>query len=818
MTAAVRILTTRTVDSSPAILLVDPNGSKTLINCGEGSQRSFLELSQKLSSVDRVCLTHLSHDAVGGLPGMILSSADAAKATQVHQMAQKAGIAQANNNNSSSTLGLVGLELIGPKGIKPYLRSLRHFVRRDDFPLTIREGIYCQAPVNTTLDTSSSNRKKKRKRQENKEDTATITSKPSYFGVQTIPIPYQIPNPNNRRLPKFPTEVVSFVFTTPPVAGKFLPNKAKELGIPPGPLYAQLKNGKTITFTNKEGKEQIVESSQVVLEPSPAMMVAVLYYPALQVWNTLQPKLDDMIGQQSSCQLELVIHMTTKSILEDPVCQTWRKQFTKDKDNNSTRHIFLETSDPATWTPPAKNSPSPYTSACIGALLRSKLSSSVYATPDYLQLQQSTISATGSEPAPSTTNNRMIQEEDNNMSSAMPLMEYILLPLVRKGFNEELLVSTTPSSALADRTKEGMELLEKSGALEVAKEVLANSDSAESNNNSSSSKAELLFTGTGSAIPCKHRNVTGACLRNEDGQGMLLDVGEGTVGQLLRTHSSSSAEDQLCTIKVAWVSHPHADHHLGLVRLLTERQAVLDQRGGKSDPLLVIGPPPVLDFLKEYEQIDPRIESSYVSLDCRQVQNKGPNNNERPLPRLIQENSFLRGRAIEAIQVTHCPYSYAVVVDGTSFGRVAYSGDCRPSSRFAERARDADILIHEATFEIGMEAEAAMKRHSTVGEALKVAQDMRAKHLVLTHFSQRYPKISPLIVNGQNGQNTSNTTLPVIFAFDYMGLTPTNLDVASKLTPSLRCLYPEEEGGGGSEKNNEASAMSIPGFFTQNPY
>ena len=41
---------------------------------------------------------------------------------------------------------------------------------------------------------------------------------------------------------------------------------------------------------------------------------------------------------------------------------------------------------------------------------------------------------------------------------------------------------------------------------------------------------ELLFTGTGSAIPCKHRNVTGMYLRFHNGNAMLLDVGEGTTG------------------------------------------------------------------------------------------------------------------------------------------------------------------------------------------------------------------------------------------------------------------------------------------------
>ena len=56
----------------------------------------------------------------------------------------------------------------------------------------------------------------------------------------------------------------------------------------------------------------------------------------------------------------------------------------------------------------------------------------------------------------------------------------------------------------------------------------------------------LIFTGTGSAIPCKHRNVTGIYLGMNDGSGMLLDVGEGTLGQLIRSWRSTYKGDDEC--------------------------------------------------------------------------------------------------------------------------------------------------------------------------------------------------------------------------------------------------------------------------------
>ena len=111
-----------------------------------------------------------------------------------------------------------------------------------------------------------------------------------------------------------------------------------------------------------------------------------------------------------------------------------------------------------------------------------------------------------------------------------------------------------------------------------------------------------------------------------------------------------------------------------------------------------------------------------------------------------------------------------------------------------------------------------MKRHSTVGEALEVAEQMKAKALILTHFSQRYPKIPPLA----NGFLSCNG-VPIIFAFDFIKITPENLQVASMLTPALRLLYPEDDDtneNDGNEvveamTNTAKAAMNIPGLFAQ---
>jgi ribonuclease Z len=69
---------------------------------------------------------------------------------------------------------------------------------------------------------------------------------------------------------------------------------------------------------------------------------------------------------------------------------------------------------------------------------------------------------------------------------------------------------------------------------------------------------------------------------------------------------------------------------------------------------------------------------------------------------------------------------------------VAVCLDTRPCPRSVELARDADVLIHEATFEAGKHDLAQTTGHSTVADAAEIAKQAGAKKLVLTHISARY--------------------------------------------------------------------------------
>ena len=115
--------------------------------------------------------------------------------------------------------------------------------------------------------------------------------------------------------------------------------------------------------------------------------------------------------------------------------------------------------------------------------------------------------------------------------------------------------------------------------------------------------------------------------------------------------------------------------------------------------------------------------------------------------------------------------------------KITYSGDCLPSIELLRIGMDSTVLIHEATFEDEMAEAAARKYHSTVSQAIDQGQRMNAKHIILTHFSQRYPAIprilSPLPAN-------------VSIAFDNMQLVESDLREMHEMYPTLKRLFSDD--------------------------
>ena len=924
MTSCVRVLSIQALDSFSSILLVSPNGKKTLVNCGDGCQRIFLEFGQKVSTVDRICLTHLGHETIGGLPGMILTSSDVIKqATEKSKSMLKSkvssggggvGVQKQQGKQRQQPPPGPGLTIVGPNGTQKFLRSLRHFMRRDSFRIEVQEGAYNQSATkcDTNGNNNNNNNNNKKQKRGGKGDikNSNHTDDDSSFLVQSIAA-YTTKSDNSttdstiiqsKKRPRTTEEteenrtiltsqqqqqqeqstsfhhkneqqchnnhsnqVLSFLFTTPPIAGKFLIEKAKALGIPKGPLYRRLKAGETITFPSPSSSDKTVtvESHQVVEPSSPGVVVAVLCYPSLDVLNQLQKSNEMKQFQRQEQQqqgkdnittddqnhdkrpvLELIVHMTSREIFESNTCSTWRKSYY----GSCVRHLFVRT-ETATGIDRVATSPcddseslmSPFHSAHSGAQLRSMVCPYVYRSPlqendfeNRLTIDTNRQEQTIIPPGIEIEREETTKDEESNVVYAVPLLEYVLLPRPKRGFQNGDACNQHRKALKND----AQVLLNTSGCLDRANQLLEND---RVDNKSHCTGGEILFTGTGSAVPCKHRNVSGIYVRMENGNSMLLDTGEGTIGQLLRAKQQQKhrgiGEESLATvlknIKAVWISHPHADHHLGIIRLLEERKRLVSD----SDPIVLIAPPNLLYFLKEYELIEPRVVGSYMFLDCRALTTNS-NNDRKTSPKHHETLALQRLKddlgihSCTSIPVAHCAHSFAVVFHGTAFGSLAYSGDCRPSENFAKIAYNADLLIHEATFANGMEADAVVKRHCTVGEALRIATKMNAKTTVLTHFSQRYPKIPELdfgISNTFSSSTTTTTTtdnalslpsgMKVIPAFDFMVITPTNIASAAMLTPALQLLYPDDSddamGDDTMEKSEAQAALEVPGLFAQ---
>ncbi|KAM5450387.1 putative ribonuclease Z [Microsporum audouinii] len=306
--------------------------------------------------------------------------------------------------------------------------------------------------------------------------------------------------------------------------------------------------------------------------------------------------------------------------------------------------------------------------------------------------------------------------------------------------------------------------------------------------------AEVIALGTGSSCPSRYRNVSGTLLRVPGHGNYLFDAGEGTLGQLKRIFGPEELKAVLRELKVIWISHLHADHHLGTVSVVKAwHEAVhgsLSTIASNMDiaeadvskilrerRLYVISAHHMLQWMAEYanvenygydkiiplaassfEQSDGKTDYSYT-LHRRQrngaaISDKGKHLGTRL--KFDDEQSHLttllkQGTGLDAIlttPVSHCQGAKAVsFVFPTGF-KVSYSGDCRPSTRFIEMGRGSTVLIHEATFDDNMISDAVAKRHSTVSEAMTVGLKMEAKVIVLTHFSQRYRKM-PDIANAK---------------------------------------------------------------------
>ena len=268
----------------------------------------------------------------------------------------------------------------------------------------------------------------------------------------------------------------------------------------------------------------------------------------------------------------------------------------------------------------------------------------------------------------------------------------------------------------------------------------------------------LTFLGTSAAQPTIHRNLSGIAVK-ADTDLLLFDCGEGSQRQMIRFGTGFSVD-------AVFFTHFHADHYLGIIGFIRTLGM-----GGRSEPLVLYGPPPAKRLLRQAVLLG--VDTLPFQLDILELQHGGS----------VRRNGYTVG----AIQVDHRVSALAYVLqeddrpgrfnlekarslfvrEGPDFGRLqrgesvvastgqtiqpadvlgpsrpgrrlVISGDTRPCATVIAAARDADLLIHESTFSDDEQERALETRHSTAREAGRVAKEAGARRVILTHLSSRH--------------------------------------------------------------------------------
>ena len=277
---------------------------------------------------------------------------------------------------------------------------------------------------------------------------------------------------------------------------------------------------------------------------------------------------------------------------------------------------------------------------------------------------------------------------------------------------------------------------------------------------------KITFLGTGASIPTLQRGLSAVAVRRKN-ELLLFDCGEGTQRQMIKARVSFHRKTKV------FVTHMHGDHVLGLPGLLQTMSLL-----GRTNELEIYGPKGIKAFVdsinqtvsytltfplkvlekesglvcEEKEYIVTAIQSMHLNPSLIYALAEKPRPGifytkkakdlgipEGPLWSKLQSGSSVKlpdGRIVEPEMVLGAPRQGRKIV---------YTGDTSPSKNLVNLAKNADLLIHEATFEDEMKERALEDKHSTPSMAAETAKKAGVKRLVLTHISARYKDADRLL-------------------------------------------------------------------------
>ncbi len=270
----------------------------------------------------------------------------------------------------------------------------------------------------------------------------------------------------------------------------------------------------------------------------------------------------------------------------------------------------------------------------------------------------------------------------------------------------------------------------------------------------------VTFLGTAGAIPTNQRSLP-AVLVQRGNEQLMFDCGEGVQRQMIKAKVGFHKK-----LKI-FITHLHGDHVLGLPGLL-QTMALMDRQRAV-EIYAPAGIARYLDCLRETLQYALTFqvevhelkgagvvceEKEYVVYAAAsnhvvqsfayafvEKQRLGKFHPEKARALGVSEGqawgklqhgeafTLPNGRVVKPEDVTGLPRKGRKIV---------YSGDTKPFAEFAGFAADADLVVHEATFDDALAEKAELDGHSTPSQAAEEAKRAGAKSLVLTHISARY--------------------------------------------------------------------------------
>ncbi len=268
----------------------------------------------------------------------------------------------------------------------------------------------------------------------------------------------------------------------------------------------------------------------------------------------------------------------------------------------------------------------------------------------------------------------------------------------------------------------------------------------------------ITFLGTAASVPTRARG-TAATLIARGGERWLIDCGEGTQRQLLRSGLG------LVDVDLVFLTHLHGDHFLGLPGLVK----TFGLRG-RERPLRIVGPRGTSDLIDRLGVVIGRTsyplqvadssagvvhETDGAAIEAFHTDHSVPSlgyvlvENERPgtfdvaaATALGVPSGPLFGRLQNGESVTvetgATVHPDQVLGEARKGRRVVLTGDTQPCEGVRAAADDADVLIHEATFLETERDRARETRHSTAREAADIGRDANVGLLALTHLSSRF--------------------------------------------------------------------------------